>query len=184
LGRRAGVEPAPRSAGETRDFLERIFSNRVPPLLKHERRHLEQAQFTCLDAEIINIFFHRIADKDDRAHARCNGLTPGFRQDLADLGVAAATIDLAHQLCQLRAVGDPAGGATLVQPTIVHEPDIQTAESCRLAEHVGLQRASHVPCRLPAHGCIERKYQPAAAARGVRRHRLGLGDEGGDVFRG
>ena len=35
------------------------------PLLKHEDRHLEQAEFACLGAELVDAFFHRIPDKDD-----------------------------------------------------------------------------------------------------------------------
>ena len=111
-------------------------------------------------------------------------LAPRFRQHLADLGVAAPAIDLAHQLCQLRAVGNPAGGTALVEAAIINQADIETAQRRRLAKHVGLQRAGHVPCRLPAHGGVEREYQPAPGASRVRRHRAGLGDKGGDVFRG
>ena len=86
------------------------------------------------------------------------------RQHLADLGVAAAAIDLAHQFRQLRAVGNPSGGAALVEAAIIDEPDIKAAECGRLAKHVGLQRAGHVPGRLPAHRGIEREHQPAPGA--------------------
>ena len=75
-------------------------------------------------------------------------------------------------------------GAALVEAAIIDQADVETAERGRLAKHVGLQRAGHVPGRLPAHGRIEREDQPAPGARRMRRHRARLGDEGGDVLRG
>src|ERR1700722_7974988 len=67
---------------------------------------------------------------------------------------------------------------------VIDKANVETAQRRRLAKHIGLQRAGHIPCRLPAHGSIEREHQPAPGARGMRRHRAGLGDERGDIFRG
>ena len=101
-------------------------------------------------------------------HAGGDRLAAGVRQHLADLGVAAAAVDLAHQPRQFVAVRDPAAGAAFVQAAIIHQADIEAADRRRLAEHVGLQRAGHVPGRLPAHGRVEREHQPAACRRSRR----------------
>src|SRR6202042_2643299 len=77
-------------------------------------------------------------------------------QYFADLGIAAAAIDFAHQLRQRGAVGNPAGGTAFIQASIVDQTDVETADRGRLPKHVGLQGTRHVPCRLPAHGGIER----------------------------
>ena len=56
-------------------------------------------------------------------------------------------------------------GAAFVEAAIIDQADVETAERRRLAKHVGLQRAGHVPGRLPAHGGVEREHQPASRAR-------------------
>jgi hypothetical protein len=90
-------------------------------------------------------------------------------QNLADLSLAATTVDSRHQLAKLITACDPTGSATFVQATEVHELDIKAADTRRFAEHLCLQCAGCIPGRLPTHRGIERKYQPAAAASRRRR---------------
>ena len=151
--------------------------------LKHEDGDFQQAKFACPGAEIVDRLFHGVADKHHRAHGGRHRLAAGFGQHFSNLGVAALAIDLAHQLRQMRGVGNPSRRAAFVEATVVDEADIETADRGRLAEHVGLQRAGHVPGRLPAHGGVEREYQPAPCAGGMRRHRVCLRNECGDVVR-
>ena len=99
---------------------------------------------------------------------RCLALAAGVGEDLADLGVAAAAIDLLHQPAELARVRHPARGAAFGEPAVIDELHVEPADRRRLAEHVGLQPAGGVPHRLPAHGGVERKDQPAALA-GLRR---------------
>src|SRR5262249_22999906 len=76
---------------------------------------------------------------------------------------------------------DPAARTTLVEAAIIDETNIKGAERSRLAEHVGLQRAGHVPGRLSAHGGIEREDQAATRALGMGGHRARLRDKGGNL---
>ena len=105
-----------------------------------------------------------------------------MRQHLADLGVAAAAVDAAHQRGELVARRHPAGGAALGEPAEIDQLDIEPADRRRLAEHVALQRAGGVPGRLPAHGGVEREDQPPAFAGGRRRaERAHFVEEGLDL---
>jgi hypothetical protein len=72
--------------------------------------------------------------------------------------------DASHQVAEPGAVRNPARGAALAQPAEIHELHVEPADRARFAEHLALQPAGGIPGRLPAHGGIERKDQPAALA--------------------
>src|SRR3546814_4956276 len=55
-----------------------------------------------------------------------------------DLGMAADAVDLAHQLLQGAAVGDPARCPAFAETAEIDELDVEAAERGRGAEHVGL----------------------------------------------
>ena len=127
-------------------------------------------------AEIVELLLHGVADEDQRLHLLDLGLALGMREDLADLGVAAAAVDPRHQLGEPLGLRHPARGAAFGETAIVDELHVEPADRRRLAEHVGLQPAGGIPHRLPAHGGVEREDQPAAlAGRGRRRRGLSPG---------
>ena len=80
----------------------------------------------------------------------------------ADLGMAATAIDALHQRAEPRRLGDPWRGAAFRKAAIIDELDIEPAGGGRFAKHIGLQPTGAIPGRLPAHGGIQRKNQPAA----------------------
>ena len=122
-------------------------------------------------AEVVETFLHRVADKDQRLDFLQLGLTLGVRQHLADLGVTAAAVDARHHFGESFGLRHPARGAAFVQPAVVQELHVEPADGRSLAEHIGLQTAGRIPQRLAAHGGVERKDQPAAAAGRNRRDR-------------
>jgi hypothetical protein len=83
-------------------------------------------------------------------------------QDLCDLGMTAAAVDARHQLAEPLRFGDPGRGAAFRQTAKIDKLDGEAADGGRVAEHFGLQHAGLIPCRLPAHGRIERVNEPAA----------------------
>src|SRR4029453_15342358 len=85
-------------------------------------------------------------------------------ENFADLRLAAAAIDAGHQLGQLVASRDPAGRPAFSQAAKIDQLDIDPPDASCFAEHVCLERACGIPRRLPAHGGIERKNEPAALA--------------------
>src|SRR5262249_2797300 len=84
LRRRAGIEPAPCAAGQARDLAEGLFGGRIMALLEQEHGHLEHAELSGLGAEVVDPFFHGVADEHHRAHASGDRLAARFGQDLAD----------------------------------------------------------------------------------------------------
>ena len=85
-------------------------------------------------------------------------------QNLADLGLATTAIDSRHQFGKLVTASNPTGSSTFLQATEIDELDIEPADTRRFPEHLRLQCAGCIPCRLPTHRGIKREYQPAAAA--------------------
>src|SRR3546814_10509795 len=77
-----------------------------------------------------------------------------------DLGMAADAVDLAHQLLQGAAVGDPARCPAFAETAEIDELDVEAAERGRGAEHVGLDALGLVPGLPPAGGGIHGEDQP------------------------
>src|SRR5215208_1300542 len=160
--RRARIKAAVGPAREARDFAEGLLRDRLRAFLEHESRHTEKPKLAGGLAEIVKLLFHRIADKNQRLYFGFLGLALGMRDDLADLRVAAAAVDSRHQVGEFIGLCDPAGGTAFAEAAVIDELHIETADRRRLPEHVGLQPAGGVPGRLPAHGGVERKDEPAA----------------------
>ena len=119
---RARIETAPRTAREARDLAIRRLGDCVVAFLKHEAWHIQQAKFACGRAQRIDILFHRVANKDNGPDTRCNGFATRVRQHAADLGLAALTLDCAHELGDFGGVGNPWTGPAFVQPTKINQP--------------------------------------------------------------
>ena len=68
----------------------------VEALLEHEGGHPEQPEFARRMTEIIELFFHGVADEDQGLNLCRLGFALGVGDDLADLGVTAAAIDPLH----------------------------------------------------------------------------------------
>ena len=68
--------------------------------MKHKCRHLQQAELARHRTQVIDIFFHRIADKDKRAQALSFTFPDRVLQHLADLRMAAEAMDGAHMAYQ------------------------------------------------------------------------------------
>ena len=109
------------------------------------------------------LLFHGVAHIDQGLHLRFFGFGAGMGQHLAELGVAAATVDLLHQRRQRGRFRHPARRPALVRAAEIEELDVEPADRLGFQEHVRLQPAGGVPGRLPAHGGVERKDQPATA---------------------
>jgi len=79
--------------------------------------------------------------------------------------------------------GNPPRRGHSLKPDDSRRGGYQTAQRCRLAKHVRLQRTGHIPCRMrsmvASSANTSRPFAPAVFGR----HRARLGDEGGDVFR-
>src|SRR6185312_14458083 len=165
LMRRAGVEATISAVRKPRDLAIGVFRDRIVALLEHEGRHAQQAQLAGGGTEIVDRLLHGVADIHQRLHALFFGLVARVAEHLADLGMAATAVDRRHQLGKAVAGGNPPGGAAFAKPAKIDELDVEAAGAGRGAKHVGLQRAGRVPGRLPAHGGVERKDQPAALAR-------------------
>src|SRR5215213_5356192 len=96
--------------------------------------------------------------------------------------MAALTIDARHQIAEPSAIRDPARRAAFVEPAEVEKLDIQSANRSGFAEHLALEFASRVPCRLPTHGGVECENEAAALASLIRRReRAGALDERVDL---
>ena len=91
-----------------------------------------------------------------------------MRNDLADLGVTAAAIDLLHERAEPLSPGHPLRRPAFAESAIIDQLDIEATDRGGFAKHVGLQPACRVPQRLAAHGRIERKDQPTPPAGLVR----------------
>ena len=160
----AGSEPAIGAARQPRDLAKGLLADRVVALLEHEGRDVAQAELAGAGAEIVERFLHGVADEDQGCDLAGVVLAARMGQHLADLGMAAAAIDLRHQRAEPRRLGDPGRGAAFGEAAIIDELDIEAADGGGFAEHVGLQPAGGIPGRLPAHGGVEREDQPAALA--------------------
>src|SRR5436190_12112304 len=159
---RPGIEPAIGPAGEARNLPEGALGNRIITFLEHESRNAEQPQGAGGMAKIVEFFLHGVADKNQRLHLVPLRLSLRVCDDLADLRVPAATVDLLHEMSETLRPRNPLRGATFPQSAIIDQLDVETADCGCLAKHVGLQLARRVPQRLPAHGRIEGKDEPAA----------------------
>ena len=181
----AGGEPAIGAARQARDLAKSLLAHRIVAFLEHESRNVAQAKLAGPGAQVIERFFHGIADEHQGADFRLVVLAAGMREHLADLGMAAAAIDPRHQRAEPRRLGDPRRGAAFGKTAIIDELDIEAADGGGFAEHVGLQPARGVPGRLPAHGGIEREDEAAAfAGHGRRAERVDTAQEGIDLGAG
>ena len=80
-----------------------------------------------------------------------------MRQHLADLRVTAAAIDAAHEIGEPLAAGDEAGRPAFGEAAEIDELNVQTTMGGGGLEHLALQGDSQIPCRLAAHGGVERE---------------------------
>ena len=126
--RRGKVEAAIGSAREPRDLAERLLGDRVVALLKHEGRHAEQPELAGRGRQIVDRFFHRVADIDQRRHLALVALRARVAQHLADLRMAALASDARHQVAEAGAVRDPARGAAFVQAAEIDELHVEPAD--------------------------------------------------------
>jgi len=97
-------------------------------------------------------------------------------EHLADLGLAAAAVDLAHERGEAGAVRDEAGGAAFAEAAEIDQLHVEPARTRRRVEHAALKRLGEIPCWLPTHGGVEGEDQPPATAGG--RDRAGLFEKG------
>ena len=66
-----------------------------------------------------------------------------------------------HQPLQRRGVADEFRRLAFAQAAEIDELDVERAGLADGVEHLGLQRAGHIPGRLAAHRGVERQDQPA-----------------------
>ena len=95
--RGAEIEAAIGAARQPRDLAKRLFGNRIGPLLKHEGGHAKKSQLAGRVAQVIELFFHRIADEHEGLHRLDLRFPFGVSDHLANLRVTAAAVDLLHQ---------------------------------------------------------------------------------------
>jgi hypothetical protein len=85
-------------------------------------------------------------------------------KNLGDLGVAALATYGRHYRAKPVRIRNPGRSATFRQAAIVDELNVKAADIRGCAEHLSLQLAGVVPCRLAAHRRVEREDQPPAPA--------------------
>src|SRR6202035_1757838 len=107
----AGGKPAIGAARQARDLAESLLAYRIVAFLEHESRNVAQAKLAGAGAQIVERFFHGIADEHPGADFRLVVLAAAVGQPLPDLGMAAAPIDPRHQRAEPRRLGDPRRGA-------------------------------------------------------------------------
>ncbi len=148
--RGARGEAAECAAGEARDLAERFFADRVITFLEHEGPDVTQAEFASARAYLVKRFLHGVADKDERRDFPFLGFAPRMGQNLADLGVAAPTIDARHQAAEPARLGDPRRSAALREPAIINQLNIEAADGAasRNMSPCSLHALSQVGCRL------------------------------------
>jgi hypothetical protein len=110
---------------------------------------------------------------------------PGMGENLADLRIAAAALEAGHQVGQRFGVGDPFAGPAFPEAAEIKELHLQRLAGDGL-EHLALELAGKIPCRLPAHGGIEREQEPPLLlpGRGRLAERVDLLDECGNLAAG
>ena len=151
-------------------------------LLEHEQRHVEQAQFPGMGAQSVDILLHAVADINHGMNPFARGFLAGMGQHLGDLGMAAPTVDGAHEFTEPVRVADPFAGPALSKAAKIDQLDVKPADFGAAMKHFGLKLAGAVPGRLPAHGGIEGEDEAPTLA-GPRQHcgKLArLADKGGD----
>ena len=100
-----------------------------------------------------------------------------WARHLADLRLAAAHPDAAHELGEPLPARDEIRRPALAEAAEVDELHIEAAKSRRGLEHPGLQGLREIPGRLAAHRRIERENEPSARPLAWRRDPPGGLDE-------
>ena len=136
-----------------------------------------QPEFAGPGTEVVHGLLHGVAYIDQCLHLGLLALMARMSQHFADLRVAAAAVDLLHRGGERRRFRHPARGPTFAQTPKIHKLHVEPADRLRLAKHVALQLAGRVPRRLPAHGRVQRKDQPAAFTRRCALDAAHLGQE-------
>ena len=80
---RTGIEPAVRSARQTRDLAIRVFRDWVATFLKHEYRNTKNAQFTGRLAQIVYCLLHGIADENQGLNLAARVLLTGMVENFS-----------------------------------------------------------------------------------------------------
>ena len=123
-----------------------------------------QAELAGAATEFIEIFFHSIADENERTHFASVVFAPRMGENFTDLCLPAAAIDARHQFTEPLWLGDPSRCAAFGEPSVIDELKIESADAGRFAKHFSLKLTGLVPGRLPAHCGVEREDEPASLA--------------------
>ncbi len=160
---------------------KRTFCDRVAPLLKHQSRHSEQSQLARERTEIVNRFFHRVADVNQRIDFAGFAFGAHMFEHAADLRMPALAAYASHDFAEPCRIGIPLRRAAFAQSPEIDQLHVEPADRARLLEHFRLKLAGEIPGRLPAHGGIERECEPSTAAIGPRPKRFGFGEKSVDL---
>ncbi len=137
--------------------------------MEDEHRRAAQAKLAGGMAEGVGILLHRIADEHQRRHALAFRLRQGVAQQAQDLRLPAEAGDHRHPPRQLLRVRQIGGGGEFAEAAVVGEADGQPADAARGQEHLALQLAGAVPCRLAGGGGIQAEDQTGRLAGGFHR---------------
>src|SRR5271165_713164 len=117
---RTRIEAAIGAARQAREFAKTLFSDWIITFLEHEGRNAEKSERTGSLAKVVELFLHRVPDEDQRLHFAALRLPLGMRDDLADLGMPAATIDLLHQRGEPFGLRHPLRRPTFADAAVIH----------------------------------------------------------------
>ena len=147
---RAGIEPAVGALGQPRDLTERPLPALSVPSWKRNTGTLQQCQFARTPAQIIDVFFHAIANVNEGIdRPRCRFLV-GMAQYLADLRIAAGAGNARHQAGQGVRVRHPFGGPAFPRTAEVDELHFEAADGLTAwnISACSASAMSQVGCRL------------------------------------
>src|SRR5689334_4356264 len=157
--------------------------DRVAALVKDEDRHAVETELAGQLAEAVDIFLHRIADKDERIDPLLFGFGKRMRQHALDLRLTADAGHRAHDPMQIGCIAHPAARFAFVEAAVIDELDVEPAERGGRLEHLALDAAGAIPGRLAARRRVEREDQSTPPARWRRRGTPQLAQESIDLGR-
>ena len=133
-------------------------------------------------AERIGIFFHRIADEDQRPDPLPPGLSQRMIQHCLDLGLAAQTGNTRKPPREVLSILQKGRGAEFTKAAIIGQGNRQPTNALRRLQHFRCQPGCVIPGTLPRGGGVNGKEQPRRRAGGYpqRWHTRRLAQKGGD----
>jgi hypothetical protein len=178
----ADIERAIGTPAKLRDMAKGSAGNLVFALVKDEDWNAAEAELAREPAKLVDLLLHRIPHEDERIDLAGARFLARVGQHTRDLSCAPDTGHAAHRRVKFPRGAEPTARLAFAKATIEDELDVQSANRIRRLEHLALQGAGAIPCRLAACRRIEREDEPASPARRLARlYGLELTEESFDI---